>query len=475
MGKIRAIFWDLDGVLIDSKDLHFESLNIALASVDEKYVISKAEHDTKYDGLPTKVKLNMLHEQKGLPLDRFDHVQAQKQEIFLKSVLSNLVPNAKLLEMMHKLRSMDIEMRCCSNAVYSTVWTILEKLQLRHFFAAIYGNDKSSSSSSFSSSSSKIRPKPHPCMYLLATLDSGCLPHEIMICEDSRVGRQSAIESGCYVCPIQDASSCSLNHILKYIKYFENQPDRLYNLPYIESNMNVVIPMAGLGSRFVNAGYKDLKPMIIVHDQKTMIQVVCDNLNLSQANHIVIAQQEHVERYKLDKWLPIAINKPNVQLISINGLTAGAACTVLKSKHLINSDTPLFIANSDQYIEWDMHDFFHKANKCDGGILTFYATEAHWSYVSLDQDGFITRAVEKQVISDHATVGIYYWKRGSDFVKFAEEMCLRDSMLVNNEFYVVPVYNLAIAAGLKFISYDVQKMHGLGTPEDLQLFQSICN
>jgi dTDP-glucose pyrophosphorylase len=105
----------------------------------------------------------------------------------------------------------------------------------------------------------------------------------------------------------------------------------------------------------------------------------------------------------------------------------------------------------------------------DAGIVSFHSTHPKWSYAKTDENGFVTEVAEKNPISNIATVGIYYWKHGSDYVRFAEQM-IENNIRVNKEFYVCPVFNEAIKAGLKIKTFDIPKMWGLGTPEDLNYF-----
>jgi dTDP-glucose pyrophosphorylase len=152
-------------------------------------------------------------------------------------------------------------------------------------------------------------------------------------------------------------------------------------------------------------------------------------------------------------------------------ITDGAACTVLKAKEFINSDTPLLIANSDQYLDWCSSEFLYSmvSDNVDGGISTFYSNDTKWSYAKLDNNGYVSDIKEKDPISDHATTGIYYWKKGQNFVKYAEQMIQKD-IRVKNEFYVAPVYNEAIKDNLKFKIKKCNKMYGLGVPDDLDIF-----
>jgi dTDP-glucose pyrophosphorylase len=231
--------------------------------------------------------------------------------------------------------------------------------------------------------------------------------------------------------------------------------------------------MAGAGSRFAKEGYKDPKPLIPVVGTP-MIQLIIQNLRPSGAHRFIfVCQQKHLEQYrlreKLSSWAP------NCEIVALNGLTEGAACTVLAARHLIDNETPLMIANSDQYVDIDINEYLRVmcAEALDGLIMTMKASDPKWSFVGLNSDGLVKRVVEKEVISDEATVGIYNFKRGSDFISATKEM-INENLRVNNEFYVAPTYNKIIARGLKIGIFNVGSegdgMYGLGTPSDLEFF-----
>jgi dTDP-glucose pyrophosphorylase len=225
--------------------------------------------------------------------------------------------------------------------------------------------------------------------------------------------------------------------------------------------------MAGAGSRFEQAGYSFPKPLIEVN-RKPMIQVVVENLNV-EANFIFLVRKEHYEKYNL-KYL-LNLIAPNCTIVEVDELTEGAACTTLLAKEFINNDEPLLLANSDQFIEWNSNECLYafSADSIDAGILTFESTHPKWSYANIGEDGLVSEVAEKKVISNNATVGIYYWKKGSDYVKYAEQM-IEKNIRVNNEFYVCPVFNEAISDGKKVRIKNVEKMWGIGTPEDLNHF-----
>ena len=232
--------------------------------------------------------------------------------------------------------------------------------------------------------------------------------------------------------------------------------------------LNIVVPMAGRGSRFSNAGYKMPKPLIDVHGHY-MIEYVTKNLT-PQIEHrfIYICQEEHLEKYQLEKYLrQIA---PNCVVVTVDHITEGAACTVLLAEEYINSNDPLMIANSDQYIDTDINHYLRQMNNHDGLIMTMPANDPKWSFIKVDEKNLVSMVREKEVISNEATVGVYNYKHGKDFVKYAHLM-IGKNIRVNNEFYVAPVYNEMIDAGMKITYFDVgEKMYGLGTPEDLSEF-----
>ena len=233
---------------------------------------------------------------------------------------------------------------------------------------------------------------------------------------------------------------------------------------------NIVIPMAGRGSRFQQQGYKDSKPFIDVNG-KPMIQKVIENLNFefdSKYKTIILCQKQDYEKYDFDLFYKI-IGHDNIEIIISDGVTEGAACTLLLAKRYINNDIPLLSFNTDQMIDYDVEGTFNRMKNYDGGIPCFWGDSTDWSYAKTNDEGYVTEVAEKKVISNDATAGYYYWAKGSDFVKYAEEMIVANDR-VNNEFYVAPVYNYAIKDGKKICITQVDKVYELGTPEYLESY-----
>ena len=236
--------------------------------------------------------------------------------------------------------------------------------------------------------------------------------------------------------------------------------------------INIVIPMAGQGSRFAKAGYEKPKPFIDV-DGKPMIVRVLENLAYPDARYILVARKEHMEKEK--ELIKEIEEKYNAIFIPIDKLTEGTACTVLYARKYINNDDPLLIANSDQIVDMNIGDFINDSSKrkLDGSILTFIDEfkDPKWSFAKIDGNNLVTEVKEKVVISKFATVGIYLYSRGKDFVDSTIDMIIENER-VNGEFYTCPTYNYAIKENAKIGIYNIDyiQMHGIGTPDDLNKY-----
>ena len=448
---IKVIIFDLDGVLVDTKLIHFEALNSALKkyNFDE---ISIDDHVKIFDGLPTIEKLKLLQKTKKLPKKFFSKIQKFKQKITSEILKRKIKKNNKIIKIMRNLHN-KYKIVVATNAVNSTLNICLNKLGIEKYVDFKLSNEDIN------------KPKPNPEIYLRIFIKFGIYPSEALIIEDSHYGREAAISSGAKLLPIKKIEELDLKKIR--LNLTSKKTINKKNVSWEDSKMNVLIPMAGAGKRFFDAGYIFPKPLIEINN-KPMIQWVIESLNL-QANYIFIIQKEHQEKYNIKSVLKIL--QPNCKIVELDHLTEGAACTTLLAKEYINNDDPLIIANSDQYINWNSSKAFYDFNSknLDGAILTFEAIHPKWSYAKCNNEGFVTEVAEKKVISRNATVGVYYWKHGSDYVKSAEEM-IKKNIRVNNEFYVCPVYNEFLKKNKKIKIHKVDKMWGLGTPEDLNNF-----
>jgi dTDP-glucose pyrophosphorylase len=237
--------------------------------------------------------------------------------------------------------------------------------------------------------------------------------------------------------------------------------------------LNIVLPIAGRGRRFADAGYALPKPLIPVHGEP-MIATVVRNIRPSEPHRVIfVALREHLEVFPMRGALERAA--PGAVVVPVDAVTQGAACTVLLAREHIDTDDALMLANSDQWVDVNIDRYLvaMAAQALDGLIMTMTADDPKWSFVGLGPLGFVNRVVEKQVISHEATVGIYNFRRGREFVRAADRMIARNRR-VNGEFYVAPVYNELIAEGARIGVHNVGRegdgMYGLGIPSDLERF-----
>jgi HAD superfamily hydrolase (TIGR01509 family) len=446
----KLIIFDLDGVLVEAKEIHYNTLNQALKEIDNKFIITEAEHLSIYDGLKTSQKLEILTKNKGLHPEFHEQIWFRKQFLTIEAI-SQLKVDDRLVSIFKELRDKGYQLACCSNSVRRSVLVMLSKIGIIEYMDLILSNEDIKNS------------KPHPEIYWKTMSMMGILPEETLIVEDSPHGLLAASRSRANVLRVNNPQDLTLEKLETKL----NEKKVISKPKWQGGKMNVLIPMAGAGARFQQAGYTFPKPLIDV-ESKPMIQVVVDNLNID-ATFTYVVQKEHRLKYNLDTLLKLIT--PGCNIVEVDGITEGAACTTLLAKEFINNNEPLLMANSDQFIEWDSNEFMYKMieQKVDGGVLTFNAIHPKWSFAKIDEYGYVTEVAEKNPISNIATVGVYYWAKGSDYVKYAEQM-ISKNIRTNNEFYVCPVFNEAINSGKKIKIFNIEKMWGLGTPEDLKYY-----
>lgn len=450
----KLVIFDLDGVLLDSRDLHFESLNLALELVSPRHIISRSIHLKSFDGLNTRKKLEILSDRYGLDRSLHNEIWELKQN-FTSSLLENLEPDEELQKMMLLIQKHNIAIAVASNSIRDTVQKVLTKLGIESFVDLIVANEDVKYS------------KPFPEAYWKCMIEFGILPSNTVIFEDSEIGRRGALSSGAVLHTLRNRRDLTLGRIEKAIRELTKGSANMEISRWKSDVLNILIPMAGAGSRFADAGYTFPKPLIEVQG-KPMIQSVVDNLNI-EAQYIFIVQRKDHEKYNLEYLLNLIA--PGCKIVVTEGLTEGAACTTLLASEYINNDQPLLIANSDQIIEWDSSETMYalETSNVDGSILVFNSSHPKWSYAKVNSEGYVIEVAEKKPISNLATVGIYYWKKGSDYVKYANQM-IQENQRINGEFYVCPVYNLAIQDQKAISTRFVDKMWGIGTPEDLDIY-----
>jgi len=231
--------------------------------------------------------------------------------------------------------------------------------------------------------------------------------------------------------------------------------------------MNIVIPMAGLGSRFPQDKFYLPKPLIDVNG-KPMITRAIESLDMDGQYHFVLRNDEFL------KITTDVISKTvsNPRFVVVDKTTEGPACSVLLFEKFIDNDQELITANCDQIMEWDSKLFFHNVRLYDGAVVTYYSDTDKNSYVKLDKQGRAVQFAEKEVISNISLNGIHYWKKGKYFINSAKKMIGSDARAPNGEFYIAPSYNYMINDGLEVGIYHIpiEQHHAVGVPVDLEKF-----
>lgn len=225
--------------------------------------------------------------------------------------------------------------------------------------------------------------------------------------------------------------------------------------------MNILVPMAGAGLRLAQAGYLLPKPLVEVNGIP-IIKIAIDSWGL-KGKYIFVVQKQHDEKYCFKRIFQKFVD--DFEIVTVHGLTEGAACTALLAHEFIDSSKELVIAVADTYNKIPKQPWFE--TPCDGVIFFMESANPGYSYAKVDSDGFVVEVAEKSVISNFATSGIYTWTRGSDFVKYARQM-IQKNIRVNDEFYLCPVYNEAIADGKKIVIKQIDRIEDLGTHENIQ-------
>ena len=451
---IKAIIFDLDGVLVDARELHYEALNRALATYD--CTITRDEHLSTYDGLPTRKKLKLLSENMGLSPDVYDDVWKDKQLQTRKIIDREFTYDERIRGILSRLREEGYKMCVCSNSIRETTKMMLIRRGFMEYMEFFISNQDVNIS------------KPNPEMFLRAMVNLGLSPKECVIVEDSHYGRQAAFESGGNLCAVENAEQVTYDRIKAAIdKSSEKIEFKAYIPKWQGGDLQIVIPMAGTGKSFKEAGYKFPKFLVDVAG-KPMIQWVTENIN-AEAKYIFILNDDDYKKFNMRYMLPLLVD--NLEIVTLKKKTEGSPQTVLAAEKLIGNDKPLAIINADQYMEWNSNEFFYAmaADECDGGIVTFESTHPMYSFVKIGDDGFVTKCAEKKPISRYATAGVYYYRRGKDFVEGAKEM-IKKKITTHNQYFICPVYNELIAKGLKIRKYDIKNVWSFAVPEELDYF-----
>jgi beta-phosphoglucomutase-like phosphatase (HAD superfamily) len=300
---IRAVIFDLDGVLADTAAIHDIALNDVLKSINPSYEITSEERMLEYGTLTTKNKIAKFFSKQGIYISpsEIDRLYTLKIEA-VERVLDGVLASSNSFQVVRDLRERGYKLAVCSNAGDGFVRSVLKKLDIDEYFDVVLTN------------AFHGRHKPYPDIYLKAMLMMQVGPRETVIFEDSYHGLKSAFDSGAHVFQVSSPAALTRDFVAKQI----NRSESFRNAPPIKTdNLTVVVPMAGSGSRFAKAGYKDHKPMIAVQND-TVLGLTLKSLANIDAKFVFIVQKAHYDEYDLGTRLRLI--KPGCEIVQIVGI-----------------------------------------------------------------------------------------------------------------------------------------------------------
>jgi len=443
---IKLIVSDFDGVIADCKEIHYKSLNLALESVDSKYIISREDHLKTFDGLSTRKKIQILVKTRGFPQSAEKQVFDLKQKYTWEVMNELLKPDLRLQKIFKQLKDEGYTIYVASNAVYQTIKIGLLRLGLMEYVDRIFSNEDVK------------QPKPHPEIYLTAMVHAGAMPSETIVIEDSAHGRDAGIMSGAFLCGVDNPEDLTFEKLKRAISLAEtsSQVERVWQ----DNETNIVIPMAKNYNGF------DIPKFLTEIDGKTLIERVVRSLKI-KGKYIFVAKEDDISKYNLKHFLKLL--EPNSELISVKDQCNGSVYSTLAAKHLINNKNHLMIADCDKILDFDSSYFCYSiiSEDYDGGTLVFNTKDPKFSYIKTDELGFLTESHEKEVISNLANCGLYAFNHGKDYIKYSEELINENP---NNTLYVSMVMDKFALDKKKIKKFETNKIFFLDSKEDIKYF-----
>ena len=444
--KYNNYLFDLDGVLVNTVNIQYDStikaiskyVNISLLknqNIDNILkstitTINKLDYLIKENIISDKDKLNIYNEKKIIANNCFNDLTVDNEKVKLFSFLKNK----------------KCKIAVVTNGNKNSAIIILKALGLYQFLDLLITNED------------VVNSKPHSEPFIKAISYFGGNLENFIIFEDSEIGLKSANGTGCKVYKVDNPIDINISLI-----------KQLNNL-----NRNILIPAAGLGSRYINRGFKLQKPLIEL-ENKTLIEHAISSLNIEGNYIFVIRKIDNNSNIELIKALRNI--QPECKVIEIDYITEGSASTCYLAKEFIDNNDELIISNCDQILKWDSKKYLEYSSNYDCSVLTYKSNEDKNSFIKTDENNIGIEIREKEVISENALVGVHYFKKGSDFIK-SYEYIFKNNIKFKNEYYVSTVCNDLITKGKKVLNYPFQKneiYYSTGTPEDYFKYMRIHN
>ena len=447
---INAIVFDLDGTLVETRDLHKEALNEALRCVaGTLFVISEEEHKTEYDGLSTAQKLKKLNAVKNLNPELNKAIWARKQELTNEMVSKTVKPDGRIISVIAELKRLGFPIGVASNCIRSSVDLILKCLGIYDLVDLSVSSDDVEFA------------KPAPDIYLKAAACFGIPPGELLVVEDAPFGWQAAVMVGARLLRIASPADVTLQLLLGKIGELNNTTDPI----------TVVVPLAGsIPNVHADSGVRGLHPALYdVRGRACIEHAISSIISLRHPMEFVfVVIGDSIPDsllLKATQWLP-------TRVVRLNAPTRGALESVLAAKQFIRPTAPLLISDGSHVVEWrpghDIDDLLDARN-CAAAVSVTRSDDSRWSYATVDPDGLVSSVQEKSRISNTALTGLYMWRSGAEFLRDAHEAVVSGPRL-RGLMYVAPVLNYVIGRHERVRALDVQGMHSLRTHAEARAY-----
>jgi HAD superfamily hydrolase (TIGR01509 family) len=457
---VRLIIFDLDGVLVESRDLHYEALNRALTEVaGPEFAISRDEHESVYDGLSTNQKLRLLTASKGLAEHLNHAIWTRKQELTEELVRTILRPTQHVLDAVVALKAMGFPIAVASNCIRSSVRSILEAIGIAPHIDVYVSNED------------VAQPKPDPDMYLSVCRAFCVDPSEALVIEDSPKGFEAAARAGCHLMRVHSPADLSIAAVR----------DRIAAVESIQETVTVVVPMAGpapeMWASGISGGVAEAPVGLVDTAGKSIIQWAMSAVRSRRFSlrYVFIVKHSVLKSFNVASLCAAAVDYAPLRIEGIQTDTLGAVRTIMSiSDAAIPRDSPLVVTDGHHIAEWGVGHSFDTllSTHADGAIAVHRSADPRWSYVRHVPGQPVTVAevrTDRDPVSSHACTGLYYYRRAGDFFSAAESLVARGAR-ERGLYYTASTFNELISRGRRVVTVPVERMWSLRTPSEARSF-----
>jgi HAD superfamily hydrolase (TIGR01509 family) len=455
--RVQLVVFDLDGVLVDSRDLHYEALNAAIeAEAGTQYVITRAEHESIYDGLSTNQKLRLMSLTKELPLEAHARIWQRKQELTDVLVRQQLAPVAHVTQLLQQLKRCGYPVAVASNCIRSSVRNILDSIGLLPYIDACFSNED------------VAHAKPEPDIYIKACASFGLQPHQALVVEDSTKGFEAALRAGCHLLKVDGTASVTAAAVFRRLQEVDAAP-----VP-----ITVVIPLAGNSPQAWLDGPESAPaelPLFLTDVRgRPALEWAVRSIKSARfpMRFVFVVKDAQAAALKLESMCVKATGYEPTTVVRARAETLGALKTVLQARQLLAPGAPLLIFDGSHIVDWRAGGCVDDVlcSRADGAVTVCSSSDPRWSYVRMQSNSNAVLEVhEKIAVSNSACSGLYFWRRAADFLEAADAVVAADTR-TRGLFFLAPTFNHTIRGGAAVEAVPIAQTWSLRTASEVSFF-----